>query len=283
MSTYNDAKSIDRNLCYPCTQIIERSATEAFRSILYELNCRGEYVQSKGNSAQTITNTKELLNVCVEIQDPTQRQIKISCRPWKKQNAAAEFAWYMTRNADVSCIAKYLPRWEHFSDDGKHVNSQYGALWHNQIMHVIERLRSDECTRRAVVSLYDSSFAAYCGKDMPCTCDLVFNVRGSKLFLTVFMRSNDAVWGFCNDQFAFTLLQELIANELGLECGSYVHIAASMHIYERHYDMLEAYPNINYSEQQSIDKQTTYSNFWSALDPYIFEGLDVDWFKKFII
>ena len=277
---YNDAEALSSNLCYQQTTIIENTATEAFRSILYELHCRGEFVESKGNNAQTVTRTKELLNVSVVIQDPSQRQIKIDVRPWKKLNAAAEFAWYMTANPAVECIERYLPRWTHFSDDGVNVNSQYGAIWHKQIADVIERLRNHECTRRAVISIYEPQYANYTGKDMPCTLNLVFNVRGDKLYLTTYMRSNDVIWGFCNDQFAFTLLQELVANELGLKLGAYVHNATSMHIYERHYAML-GYANMNLSKQTSIAKTTTYSNFWETLDPYVFEGLDAEHFIKF--
>ena len=125
----------------------------------------------------------------------------------------------------------------------------------------------------------EPQYANYTGKDMPCTFNLVFNVRGDKLYLTTYMRSNDVIWGFCNDQFAFTLLQELVANELGLKLGAYVHNATSMHIYERHYAML-GYPNMNLSKQTSIAKTTTYSNFWETLDPYIFEGLDAKHFIK---
>jgi thymidylate synthase len=58
------------------------------------------------------------------------------------------------------------------------------------------------------------------------------------------MRSNDVVFGFSNDVFTFTLFQQLMLNELRvahpkLELGSYFHHAGSMHIYDRHYKMLD--------------------------------------------
>jgi thymidylate synthase len=58
------------------------------------------------------------------------------------------------------------------------------------------------------------------------------------------MRSNDAVYGFCNDVFAFSLFQQLMLNELNLrgmnlKLGHYHHHAGSFHIYEQHYTMMD--------------------------------------------
>ena len=58
----------------------------------------------------------------------------------------------------------------------------------------------------------------------------------------VAMRSNDVVFGYCNDVFTFALFQQLMLNDLraiypDLELGNYYHHAGSMHIYERHYEM----------------------------------------------
>ena len=47
------------------------------------------------------------------------------------------------------------------------------------------------------------------------------------------MRSNDLWTGFPYDVFQFTAMQILMSMELGLELGSYTHIAGSLHLYER--------------------------------------------------
>ena len=56
------------------------------------------------------------------------------------------------------------------------------------------------------------------------------------------MRSNDIIFGLCNDIFNFCLFQQLMLNELreiypDLELGSYYHSTGSLHLYEMHYDM----------------------------------------------
>ncbi len=49
------------------------------------------------------------------------------------------------------------------------------------------------------------------------------------------MRSNDAIWGLPYDVFFFTMLQELLACELGRQLGTYTHVVGSLHLYENHY------------------------------------------------
>lgn len=261
-------------------------ADEAFRFVMNEINQRGQFVQSRdGDKRSTV---KELTNVTVTIINPLQRRIYAPERKWSMKCACAEFAWYMTVNPKVEIVAKYIKNWKNFSDDGKTVNSQYGAIWHHQVKQVIQRLREDPLSRRAVISIYDKSYADYNGKDMPCTCNLMFQIRHGALHMTTVMRSNDAVWGFCNDVFAFTCLQELIANELKCKLGQYNHFAASLHVYERHFDMLRDVKTIKnpddkvYFDPNGIQTSTTYSNFWDAADPYFFEHVDVDWFYKYL-
>jgi len=74
-------------------------------------------------------------------------------------------------------------------------------------------------------------------KDSPCACTLQFLIREEQLHLIVHMRSNDAIWGLPYDMFLFTMLQELLANELGTPLGTYTHIVGSLHLYEHHFEL----------------------------------------------
>ena len=49
--------------------------------------------------------------------------------------------------------------------------------------------------------------------------------------MSVMMRSNDLWFGFCNDQYCFSKLQEMISNELSLEIGWYYHFVNNIHLY----------------------------------------------------
>jgi thymidylate synthase len=49
--------------------------------------------------------------------------------------------------------------------------------------------------------------------------------------MTVLMRSNDLWYGFCNDQYCFSRLQQMVSNELNIEIGTYYHFAQNLHLY----------------------------------------------------
>jgi len=74
-------------------------------------------------------------------------------------------------------------------------------------------------------------------KDSPCTTTLQFFVRDQRVHAVVYMRSNDVIWGLPYDVFVFSVLQEMLACDLGCEVGTYTHIAGSLHLYERHFEL----------------------------------------------
>jgi methylisocitrate lyase len=46
------------------------------------------------------------------------------------------------------------------------------------------------------------------------------------------MRSNDLWFGFCNDQYQFSKLQEMVSKRTGYNVGTYYHFAHNLHLYE---------------------------------------------------
>ncbi len=94
-----------------------------------------------------------------------------------------------------------------------------------------------QTTRKASISLYDGKEIDLYKKDTICTYAINFYITDNKLNIQALMRSNDLVYGFCNDQYCFSKLQKLVADELNIETGTYFHFACNMHIYERHYKL----------------------------------------------
>ena len=99
-------------------------------------------------------------------------------------------------------------------------------------------------TRRAVLFIALPSDMKTETKDFPCTTSLQFLIRKNRLYLIANMRSNDLVLGFTYDAASFTLFQEKMLLELRqyypkLKMGKYIHIAASIHIYKKHYEMIK--------------------------------------------
>lgn len=109
-----------------------------------------------------------------------------------------------------------------------------------QLPDVIELLRREPESRRAVIDIRDWQHDLY--SDEPaCLQNIQYFIRDNKLHCKVLMRSNDAVQATFMNAFAFTMLQQRVADALGLEIGSYTHRANSFHCYERSYPQLEGY------------------------------------------
>jgi thymidylate synthase len=187
--------------------------------------------------------TKTLHNVLIELQSPGDNNIKTPWRKWNRNYAQYEFNWYLSGNPNAEEISKRAKIWATMMDDQGNVNSNYGYQWqrNEQLTKVIDMLRNDPKTRRASISLYDGKEIDTYQKDTICTYAINFYIdRNDSLSMQVMMRSNDLVYGFCNDQYCFSELQHIVANELKKTVGKYHHYVCNMHIYERHYNLKES-------------------------------------------
>lgn len=211
-----------------------KDATEAFDKVYGELQHQyiGGFIQpSRGGNV-----VGELLNTTVVIQDPTRGIVESEIRNMPMRYAIGELMWYLSKSNRLTDIKTYSKFWEKISDDGETLNSAYGYRIHekfgfDQWEFVKGLLTADPNSRQAVIHIKDPSNVP--SKDVPCTVSLQFQIRDEKLYLLVYMRSNDIWLGFPYDVFAFTALQIKMAMELGVGIGTYTHVAGSLHLYER--------------------------------------------------
>lgn len=195
----------------------------------------------------TVTNvgTKALYNVNICILFPENRKILTEWRKWNEKYAEREWQWYLSQNRSVEELKKYAPIWDKMHGGDNLVNSNYGWQWgrNNQLDKCIEQLRKNPNTRQAWFSIFDGKEKDQYQYDTPCTMCVGFDVNPCRvqLDMTVIMRSNDLIYGFCNDQYCFSKLQELVACELGLAVGRYHHFAHDLHIYEKHFNLKNKY------------------------------------------
>lgn len=109
----------------------------------------------------------------------------------------------------------------------------------DQIKWVIEELKRNPNSRRACVMIRNADDI---GNDDPaCLQHMQFQIRDGYLDLQVLFRSNDAVKACFMNMFALICLQERVANELGVEVGSYTHRVNNFHAYMKDFDTLEYY------------------------------------------
>jgi thymidylate synthase len=195
------------------------------------------------NNGIDFDGTKALFNIGFEILNPMDNKINTPWRKWKNSYAIKEWEWYLSGDKSALEISKFASIWKNMMDENGEVQSNYGWQWNrnDQLNKIIERLKSKPNTRHAVLSIYDGKEIENYKYDTPCTLNIGFQIINNKLNMTVTMRSNDLIYGFCNDQYCFSKLQEMVANELNLEVGTYFHFVFNLHIYHRHFKLKEKY------------------------------------------
>ena len=182
-------------------------------------------------------NTKALFNVGFTIENPMDNHISCEQRNWKHDYAEAEWQWYLSGDNNINKLGEIYGKvpeiWKRMADMKGNVNSNYGWQWqrNKQLARVIDMLRNNNNTRQAAISIYDAKEMKSYKYDTPCTYAVQFTIVDNKLNMCVTMRSNDLWYGFCNDQYCFSMLQQLVARELNIPVGTYFHFAHNLHLY----------------------------------------------------
>jgi thymidylate synthase len=187
---------------------------------------------------------RDLTGVTLELTNPLARLSRSEGRG-RLVSCLGELCWYLSGTNDTEFIAYYLSRRRDDDEDGL-IHGGYGprlfgGTHGGQVQYVIDLLRGSPDSRKAVVQIFDRNDVAEPHHDVPCTSTLQFLVRNDQLRMVVNMRSNDAYLGLPHDIFAFTMLQEMVARDLGLELGTYVHHAGSLHVYTADADRAQAF------------------------------------------
>ena len=203
------------------------NADEAFRYFYKKISKHGAI----------FADTRTLFNVGFTMHKPQMRTIPTEFRKWNHEYAEAEWDWYLSGDKNISKLGdiygKIPPIWKRMADEKGNVNSNYGYQWkrNDQIGYVIDLLKREMHTRQACISIYDGKEHDKYTNDTPCTYAVQFTIVNNRLDMCVTMRSNDLWYGFCNDQYQFSKLQELVALKLDIETGTYYHFAHNMHLY----------------------------------------------------
>jgi len=178
--------------------------------------------------------------------EPYERLTTFEARGLNLQYCKAEFLWYLGGDRFDESIAEHAIMWKKLKDVDGGFNSQYGQYIFGdaQFHWVLDELRRDIDSRRAVMVLLQGDHLREDNVDVVCTYGLGFRIRNNKLNMSVTMRSNDAIFGMTNDVFCFSMIQEMVLENLkriypDLEMGTYCHKVDSLHVYERHFEMLE--------------------------------------------
>lgn len=160
-----------------------------------------------------------------------------------------ELEWYKSMSLNVNDIPGGPPHiWKMVSDNNGLINSNYGwCIWSeengSQYMNVMKDLMKNGQSRRAQMIYTRPSMHVDFNKngmsDFMCTAYTQHFIRDDKLITKVAMRSNDAIFGYKNDYAWQKHVHDKLAHDLQIEAGPIIWGAESLHVYERHFDLVK--------------------------------------------
>lgn len=137
----------------------------------------------------------------------------------------------------VEWLLQFNSQFGQFAEDDGTQYGAYGYRWRkhhgfDQLSALVTALEKVN-NRRAVLQMWDAVYdMGESRKDVPCNTHAYFYNDGNKLDMTVCCRSNDMIWGaYGANVVHFSILQELIASELGVAQGKYYQMSNNFHLY----------------------------------------------------
>jgi thymidylate synthase len=184
-----------------------KTAAEAWKAAMNTIEIYGNNIKTEDNQL-----TREVYNLVIEIEHPDQGY------PIPKSG------W------DMAALEKYAEQIMDPSDKG--FVYDYGSRLANmgQIPHVIQMLREEPTTRRAILS------TRVLDKDMveqhtPCLQIVEFLYRNGKLNMTCYFRSHDIKAAYPTNIYGLNRLLETVARLSHMTPGTMTTVSCSAHYY----------------------------------------------------
>lgn len=124
----------------------------------------------------------------------------------------------------------------------------YGAQWRkwkttqgetiDQLKDVIHQIKTTPDSRRMIVSAWNPEDVPNMALP-PCHTLFQFYVADGKLSCQLYQRSADIFLGVPFNIASYALLTHLIAHEVGLEVGEFVHTLGDAHLYSNHFEQMK--------------------------------------------
>ena len=230
------------------------NVNEAYLKGLHLLAHKGVPEKSRAGDVLVVPNP-----VVTQYNYPMERvlfDVTRDANPWFH---LMESLWMLMGRNDATWLDRFVKDYsKRFAEDDGTQWGAYGQRWRchfvstntesyeegpidplfDQLSEVVRLLHKNPNDRRVVLQMWDPEYdLSKNTKDVPCNLCVLPRVVNKKLDITVFCRSNDAIWGaYGSNAVHFSILQEYLARRLGLEMGTYYQISNNFHAYKDVFD-----------------------------------------------
>ena len=187
------------------------------------------------------------------------------------KSVAYELLWFLRGETNIKFLKENSVRiWDEWAYDNGELGPVYGKQWRNwesdgksydQILEVIEQIKSNPDSRRHIVSAWNVGDIPSMAL-APCHNMFQFYVQNNKLSCQLYQRSADIFLGVPFNIASYALLTHMIAEVCKLEVGDFVHTFGDVHLYTNHLEQADEQltrlplspPQIKLAKKQNIDE-----------------------------
>jgi thymidylate synthase len=226
------------------------NVNEAYLKGLHLIATKGVLEKSRAGDVLVVPNP-----VVTQYNYPMERvlfDVTRDANPWFH---LMEALWMLMGRNDATWLDRFVKDYsKRFAEDDGTQWGAYGQRWRShflstsmesyeegpidplfdQLSEVVRLLHKNPNDRRVVLQMWDPEYdLGKNTKDVPCNLCVLPRVVNKKLDITVFCRSNDAIWGaYGSNAVHFSILQEYLAARLGVGIGTYYQISNNFHAYK---------------------------------------------------
>ena len=160
-----------------------------------------------------------------------------------------ELLWFLTGDTNVKALNdEGVTIWDDWADENGELGPVYGHQWRSwlatdgrgidQIMGVIESIKTDPNSRRHIVSAWTPADVEKMALP-PCHCLFQFYVLDGHLSCQLYQRSADVFLGVPFNIASYALLTIMVAQVTDLQPGDLVHTFGDAHLYANHIEQAD--------------------------------------------
>ncbi|MFW7377296.1 MAG: thymidylate synthase [Oligoflexus sp.] len=160
-----------------------------------------------------------------------------------------ELLWFLKGDTNIKFLNENKVRiWDEWADADGNLGRVYGAQWRSwltpngqtidQIKNLLDDLRRHPYSRRHLVVAYNPGELDQMALP-PCHAFFQFYVADGRISCQLYQRSADAFLGVPFNIASYALLLMMIAQDLDLIPGEFIHTLGDAHIYHNHFEQVK--------------------------------------------
>jgi thymidylate synthase len=192
-----------------------------------------------------------------------------------------ELLWFLRGDTNVAWLKQNkVSIWDEWADEAGDLGPVYGKQWRDwegpdgrhvdQIANLIDLINRDPGSRRQIVSAWNPAELDRMAL-APCHCLFQTQVSAGRLNLQLYQRSADVFLGVPFNIASYALLTHMLAQQAGLEPGTFVWTGGDCHLYSNHLDQAR----LQLTREPRPLPQLTIHRRPPAIDQYVFEDFEI--------